>query len=423
MIRCLEGNRAHGPAVGVKQKQFVHSGVFFLLLALVFTVSMGYGIVLPVLPAYLEGLPASAGRFSVPWHTGLLTGTYMLALFLFAPLWGCVSDRIGRRRVILLGLAGFVGAMLWFALARGVVSAYAARVLAGVCAAAVLPVVLAWVGDVGESRTRAQAFAWLSAAGALGFLFGPALGGWVASIESIGSPTALPLPFYATAALAGGMWLAAYLGLVDNPLRRAPEETSQPNAAPLLGLLALSLLVMFGIGSVEVGLALQGQQVLNLRPREIGWMFAECSLVMLSVNVALFWTRLLERAAGASVIAVGIALAVSGLAVLGQHRGIAPMYLGVSLTAAGTGLVLPTVAYLAAGASQRRLGRTMGGLTAAAGLGQTIGSAASGWLFSLVAQVSFTWLSLPLLATLGLLLARPDWWSRQADPRGVSRAS
>ena len=168
---------------------------------------------------------------------------------------------------------------------------------------------------------------------------------------------------------------------------------------------------------------MQDRQHVALSPADVSLMFAECSLVMLSVNVALFWTRLLERAAGASVIAVGIALAVSGLAVLGQHRGIAPMYLGVSLTAAGTGLVLPTVAYLAAGASQRRLGRTMGGLTAAAGLGQTIGSAASGWLFSLVAQVSFTWLSLPLLATLGLLLARPDWWSRQADPRGASRAS
>lgn len=367
MIQCLEGNRAHGPAVGVKQKQFVHSGVFFLLLALVFTVSVGYGIVLPVLPAYLEGLPASAGRFSVPWHTGLLTGTYMLALFLFAPLWGYVSDRIGRRRVILLGLAGFVGAMLWFALARGVVSAYAARALAGVCAAAVLPVVLAWVSDVGESRTRAQAFAWLSAAGALGFLFGPALGGWLASIESIGSRTALALPFYATAALAGGMWLAAYLGLADNPLRRAPEETSQPNASPLLGLLALSLLVMFGIGSFEVGLALQGQQVLNLRPREIGWMFAECSLVMILVQI--FVLAPLLRHVGSGLLAPAFLTMAVGVALLPFATTYLLLIIGVGLVAGASGVLIPALAYLVSLAAGTRQGAALGKQTAAASLG------------------------------------------------------
>ncbi|MHB1077208.1 MFS transporter [Thiobacillus sp.] len=395
MIRCLEGNRAHGPAVGVKQKQFVHSGVFFLLLALVFTVSVGYGIVLPVLPAYLEGLPASAGRFSVPWHTGLLTGTYMLALFLFAPLWGYVSDRIGRRRVILLGLAGFVGAMLWFALARGVVSAYAARVLAGVCAAAVLPVVLAWVGDVGESRTRAQAFAWLSAAGALGFLFGPALGGWLASIESIGSRTALALPFYATAALAGGMWLAAYLGLVDNPLRRAPEETSQPNAPPLLGLLALSLLVMFGIGSFEVGLALQGQQVLNLRPREIGWMFAECSLVMILVQI--FVLAPLLRRVGSGLLAPAFLAMAVGVALLPFATTYLLLIVGVGLVAGASGVLIPALAYLVSLAAGTRQGVGLGKQTAAASLGQALGSVAAGWLFAALIGYSF-WATAALLA-------------------------
>lgn len=395
MIRCLEGNRAHGPAVGVKQKQFVHSGVFFLLLALVFTVSMGYGIVLPVLPAYLEGLPASAGRFSVPWHTGLLTGTYMLALFLFAPLWGYVSDRIGRRRVILLGLAGFVGAMLWFALARGVVSVYAARALAGVCAAAVLPVVLAWVSDVGESRTRAQAFAWLSAAGALGFLFGPALGGWLASIESIGSRTALALPFYATAALGGGMWLATYLGLADNPLRRAPEETSQPNASPLLGLLSLSLLVMFGIGSFEVGLALQGQQVLNLRPREIGWMFAECSLVMILVQIFVL-APLLKRA-GSGLLAPAFLMMAAGVALLPFATTYLLLIVGVGLVAGASGVLIPALAYLVSLAAGTRQGAALGKQTAAASLGQALGSVAAGWLFAALIGYSF-WVTAALLA-------------------------
>jgi MFS family permease len=145
-----------------------------LPLVAVFVVSMGFGLVLPVLPFVLAlALGEATPRATISWHTGLLTGTYMLALFLFAPFWGYVSDRVGRRTVILIGLAGFIGAMLWFALARGLVSIYAARAFAGVFAAAVLPVVFAWVSDVRSPPTLAGAFAWLSAASALGFLFGP----------------------------------------------------------------------------------------------------------------------------------------------------------------------------------------------------------------------------------------------------------
>ena len=99
------------------------------------------------------------------------------------------------------------------------------------------------------------------------------------------------------------------------------------------------------------------------------------------------------------------------------------MYVGVSLTAAGTGLVLPTIAYLAAGASRQRLGTTMGGLAAAAGFGQTLGSAAAGWLFGAVAQLGFAWLALPLLATLGSLIVRPAWWSAEGPAPRSPRVS
>jgi len=87
------------------------------------------------------------------------------------------------------------------------------------------------------------------------------------------------------------------------------------------------------------------------------------------------------------------------------------MYLGVGFTSTGTGLVLPVIGYLAAGASANKLGTTMGGLASAAGLGQTLGSAAGGWLFRIFSQSSFALLTAPLLAMLLLLLARPRWWS------------
>lgn len=366
-----------------------------LPLAAVFVVAVGYGVVLPVLPFVLARDLGEAARAAVAWHTGLLTGAYMLALFLCAPLWGYVSDRAGRRIVILLGLAGFSGAMLWFALARGLVFVYAARVLAGVFAAAVLPVVLAWVSDMGASRTRAQAFAWLSAASALGFLFGPALSGWLASVEVAARDDALALPFYAAAALGGMVWLAAYRFLPERAPLRARDSKPERSAPSLIWLLAMSLLVMFGIGSFEVGVALRGQQVLNLPPREIGWMFAECSLVMILAQVFLL-APLVRRVGGGLLAPAFLAMAV-GMALLPYVVSYPAMLLGIGLVAAASGLLIPVLAYwvsLAAGSAQ---GAALGKQTAAASLGQAAGSAAAGWLFAVLIEAPF-WATAGLLA-------------------------
>ena len=155
---------------------------------------------------------------------------------------------------------------------------------------------------------------------------------------------------------------------------------------------------------------LLGQQA-GQSSRQAAIMLAECSLVMLSVNAMLFITALLDKVSPRVLMAAGLLLAVIGLAVLAADRSDGLMYLGVSLTAAGTGLVLPVIAYLAAGASPQKLGVVMGGLAAASGLGQTLGAAAGGWLFGALAHRSFGWLTLPLILMAGLVVVRPGWWS------------
>lgn len=360
-----------------------------LPLATVFVVSLGYGVVLPVLPFVL-----ARADVSVAWHTGLLTGVYMLALFLFAPLWGYVSDRIGRRLVILFGLAGFSAAMLWFTVAHGLVSIYGARATAGVFAAAVLPVVLAWVSEVSTPRTQARAFAWLSAISALGFLFGPVISGWLASVETVAPDDALALPFYAAAALAVVVWFAAYRFLPESAPMRIHDSVPARNTSPSLWLLALSLLVMLGLGSFEVSLALQGKQVLNLQPRAIGWMFAECSLVMILVQI--FVLAPLTRRVGNGLLAPAFLTMAVGVVLLPYAASYPLMLLSVGLVAAASGLLIPTLAYqvsLAAGAAQ---GAALGQQTAAASLGQAVGSAAAGWLFAVLTEA-------PFWATAGLL--------------------
>lgn len=406
------------PAIGLGAWQLAW------LAAAMFVVSAGYGALMPLLPAWLTPLMAADGRAEVARHVGLLSGIYAAGVLVGAPLWGLASDRLGRGRIFIAGLVGYVVSLLlllrpdWV----GLPGVYALRAATGFFVAAVVPVVPALVAEHTPEQQRARRFAWLGAMSLLGFLFGPGLNAAAAQLGAVlasagaGTYDTTNLVIVMSAALGALMMLglAATLPRVTPAALEDDTQAASSDRRRAIALWGLNGVVMFVLSGFEVGIVLQGQQHPALSSQEISLMFAECSLVMLGVNALLFFTGLLERAAGRGVMASGLVLAIAGLAMLAQHRSDAWMYVGVSFTAAGTGLVLPTISYLAAGASRRRLGATMGGLAAAAAFGQTLGSAAAGWLFGAVAQLSFAWLALPLLATLGTLIARPGWWSTEA---------
>lgn len=151
----------------------------FVLLACLFVVMIGFGITLPVLPFYVERLALDAGapQQSIVLHVTLLTGVYALMQFIFAPLWGRWSDRIGRRPLILIGIAGYAVSMVLFGLATSLWLLYAARVLGGILSSATLPVSAAYIADTTTDKERGRGMAWLGTAVSLGVVVGPALGG------------------------------------------------------------------------------------------------------------------------------------------------------------------------------------------------------------------------------------------------------
>jgi MFS family permease len=151
------------------------------LMLAVFTVSVGFGVVLPLLPYLIERLlGAGVTAAQVARHTGLLTAVYTLPLFLFAPLWGRLSDRRGPRGVLLVGLLGFGVTMLVFSMVEKLAAVYAERFLSGMFAAAVTPVAAAVVGSFTTTEQgRARRLAFISMAGITGFLLGPMLGVFV----------------------------------------------------------------------------------------------------------------------------------------------------------------------------------------------------------------------------------------------------
>lgn len=394
------------------------------LAAAVVVVSAGYGALLPVLPGWLAALMPGINPREVGHHVGFLSGVYAVGVLLGAPLWGIASDRIGRGRILIVGLVGYVASLLLLLVPAisGLWGIYVLRGATGFFVAAVVPVVAALVAEHTPESQRARRFAWLGAMSLLGFLFGPALSAVANGLgpligDGVGSALATARLVLILSALLGGLMM---LGLaVTLPVSRGVRPKQQSNAVSSApghpaALLWLSTAVMFVLAGFELGLVLQGALQGGPSSREAAIMLAECSLVMLAVNALLFVTSLLEKIAARLLIAGGLFLAIIGLAVLAGGPSDAWMYLGVSLTSAGTGLVLPVIAYMAAAASPQKLGVMMGGLAAASGLGQTLGSAAGGWLFGALANRSFGWLTLPLVLMMGLVIARPGWWSAGA---------
>lgn len=181
--------------------------------------------------------------------------------------------------------------------------------------------------------------------------------------------------------------------------------------------------MMFVLAAFELGILIECLRSPEVSSREVALMFAECSLIILAVNALLFSTRILHANSAHRLGGIGLLLAMAGLTILWYQPAHGWMYLGVSLTAAGTGLVLPVVSYLAADVSSAESAVTMGGLDAAASLGQTLGSAAGGWLFGVSAQRGFGWLALPLALLFLLLLFRPRLLkdNKRSDPDQPNR--
>ena len=138
----------------------------------VFIDLIGFGIIIPLLPFYAETYGATA------LTVGLLSTSFSFMQFVFAPFWGRLSDRIGRRPVILIGLFGSFLSYLLFGMAHSLVVLFAARLCAGV-AGANIATAQAYIADVTTPENRAKGMGLVGAAFGLGFIFGPAIGGFL----------------------------------------------------------------------------------------------------------------------------------------------------------------------------------------------------------------------------------------------------
>jgi MFS family permease len=236
-------------------------GSLLVIFLTVFIDLLGFGMVLPLLPIYaLQFTSDESGAV-----LGALMASFSVMQFLFAPLWGRLSDRIGRRPVLMIGLAGSVIFYTLFGVAtvtKHLTLLFISRIGAGI-AGATIPTAQAYIADTTTLQERARGMALIGAAFALGFTFGP-LFGYLAVPTGQGDPG--PWPGYAAAILSAGALLLAYFKLPESLNERSAKAERHwfdltalrdAVATPSVGALLLALFVcIFAFANFESTLSL-----------------------------------------------------------------------------------------------------------------------------------------------------------------------
>jgi DHA1 family tetracycline resistance protein-like MFS transporter len=335
---------------------------------------IGFGVVFPILPVYARRFHASSAT-----ATGLVAA-FAAASFVFSPIWGRISDRIGRKPVLLLSLVGTCAGSLLTGLAGGIALLYVGRVVDGISGASV-SVAQAAVSDVAPPEQRARLFGLLGAAFGIGFVAGPAIG----ALAALGGPR---VPFFVAAGLAGVNAVVAIRRLPETHRADSPPavRSGNPLAALARGrgvgsLIAVAFGALVAFSAFEATFALFGQRRLGLNVGSSAAVFAVIGLAIVVVQGGLVHgivTRLGELGtlrAGLVLDAVGLL----GLAFVRSWLGLAPALLALTV---GQGLVQTTMSSALAGrADPARRGEVLGAQQSAGGLARVIGPLLGGVLF------------------------------------------
>ena len=316
----------------------------------VFIDLVGFGIVLPLLPIYSKNLGASG--FAI----GAIMAAYSAMQFLFAPLWGRLSDRIGRRPVLLVSIAGSALSYGLFAYGStlagnaGLTILLISRILAGI-GGANISVAQAYIADITPPEKRSQSMGLIGMAFGLGFIFGPAIGalalrwfgiqgpGWMAAGFCI-------FDFFLALLILGESWNP---GAAPATQRPRFQQWSHTLAQPKIGLLVgLFFLATFAFTCFETTLGLLVARNFNLDAgkaedaKAIGYLFAYCGIIGAFVQGGTIG-RAVKKLGEPRLIAISLFLTAASLAPLPFATGWTGLLVALALLAIGSSLARPPI--------------------------------------------------------------------------------
>jgi MFS family permease len=402
------------------------SPLIFIFLT-VFIDLLGVGIVLPLLPYYVKLLEGAQAPWLAPnlaLIVGGLTASFSLFQFLFAPVLGGLSDRFGRRPVLLGSLLGTAIAYLLFGAAElllplgvGLVLAmlFVARIVAGISGASI-STAQAYIADITPPEERARGLGLIGAAFGLGFMLGPAIGGLLSQIS-------LSAPAYAAAALTLANLAFGALKLPESlPANRRStlaERTLNPftRLGAVLGkeairpLLAGVLLLNFAFAGLQSNFSVYSAERFNFGPSDNAWVFAFIGLMAVIVQGVLL-RRLVARFGEARLSVAGLGLMTLAFAMIALVPQAWMLYPAVGLLAAGSGIATPTLTSLISRrVTDREQGGVLGGVQAFTSLMMVVGPLFAGVLFDAIGPAApYLTGTLLVAGAAGVIVAalRPD---------------
>lgn len=356
---------------------------------------VGFGIIIPVLPFFAEKVGAS------PTELGFLMAVYSLMQLIFAPMWGRISDRIGRKPVIMIGIAGLALSFFMMAVSTKLWMLFAARIIGGFLSSANMPTTMAYVADITSPEDRGKGMGIIGAAVGLGFIFGPAIGG-------IFSKTSLNAPFY-VAGISSIVTLFLVFFLLKeslSPEHRHAASTEKKSmwkafTGTISVLFILQLFISLSMSGLEATFAYFAAKKANMDTVQLGYIFMIMGLAGAIVQGGLVG-RLTKKFGEGRVIQMGIIISAVGFGLILLIDSFATAAIYLTIFGIGNGVIRPSISSLLTKTSTAGYGSATGLLSSFDSLGRIVGPPLGGWLFSIA--IGLPYISGAIISILALIL-------------------
>jgi len=352
---------------------------------------IGFGIIIPLLPFFAEHFGAT------PFQVGLVMASYSAAQLVAAPVWGRVSDRIGRRPVLLMTLVGMAGGSALLAVTDSLAMLFAVRVLTGFMAGNIATA-FAYVADITKPEQRARGMGAVGAAFGLGFIAGPAIGGLLAGADPAAADYRTPA--FAAAALSTLAFVLTWFLLPESlspSTRAAIRARARSFAAPwrealrrprLNGLVGMMFLATFVFAGMESTFAIWSRRQFGWGPEQNGYLFALVGVLGAAIQGGAIG-RLARRFGEARLVTAGAILLALGLGGVPLARDVPMLVAAITFAGIGFSLVTPALnSLISLEAAEHERGGIMGLARSATTLARVLGPACAGAIFGAIGKDS-----------------------------------
>lgn len=381
--------------------------VIFLI---VFIDLVGFGIVIPLLPFYGEHFQAD------PFTVSMLMATYSLGQFIAAPFWGGLSDRMGRKPILLISLVGSVFSYTWLAYATSLWALFVARAIGGLMAGNI-STAFAYIADITTPENRAKGMGLVGAAFGLGFIAGPAIGGMLAG------PDPLTADFTSPALAAAGLsLLALLLALFKMKESLTPAHMEELKNKPKNGriasfletvnkpgvglLIAISFMATFVFAGMETTFAMWSRRQFGWGPEQNGYLFAFIGIVAAILQGGVVG-KLANRFGEANLIVQGAFALAIGMALIPFCTTVEALVGAMVIVAYGFSVINPSLNSLISLKTERTSqGAVMGSARSATTLARVVGPLWAGFIFASMGKDWPYWAGTVVMIYVGYLAWR-----------------